>query len=162
MSPRGAHASVRIAGESLDPLEVTRALRLPPDHVHRSGEPRIQRRPDGSLRELAPYRQGMWSMNSERWVFAPELDVHIRWLLDQLEPRRVELQRLLAGGAGGGIFCYSSDPGDEATPIPGSTLGRCVALSLPVEIDRRELDDHQLHHQQADLRLDADDLDGDQ
>jgi hypothetical protein len=158
MTPRGAHASVRIAGESLDPLDVTRALRLPPDHVHRSGEPRIQRRRDGSLRELTPYRQGMWSMGSERWVDAPELDVHIRWLLDQLEPRRVELQRLLTGGAGGAIFCYSSDPGDETTPIPGSTLGRCVALSLPVQIDRRDLDDDQ----QTDLRLDGDDLDGDQ
>lgn len=155
MSPRGAHASVRIASESLDPLEVTKALRLPPDHAHRSGEPRIQRRRDGSLRELAPYRQGLWSMCSQRWVQAPELDVHIRWLLDQLEPRRVELQRLLAGGAGAGIFCYSTDPGDEATPLPGSTLGRCVALSLPVEIERRDLDEDP--HQ----ALDGDDLCGD-
>ena len=161
MSSRGAHASVRIAGESLDPLDVTKALRLPPDHVHRQGEPRIQRRRDGSLREQAPYRQGLWSMGSERWVDAPELDVHIRWLLDQLEPRRVELQRLLEGGASGGIFCYSdilpssipSSSGSPSSgfPLSGSTLGRCVALALPVESARRELDE--------DLQQD---LDGDQ
>lgn len=134
MSARRFFASVRIAGDALDPLEVTRALRLPPDHGHRKGEPRLRRgRRDGLVRDYGDYEQGLWAMSSRRWVDSAELDAHVRWLLDQLEPRAGELQRLLESGNSGGIFCYGSSEREEASPLSAVTLGRCVALSLPVE-----------------------------
>jgi hypothetical protein len=145
MSPtaRAAYASVRVFGDLLDPLDVTRALRLPPDRVYRNGEPRIARRRDGLVHEGAPYQQGLWAMCSERWVGSTELDVHIRWLLDQLEPRAAELQRLLEAGASGGIFCHSAGTSEQATALPSQTLGRCVALSLPVQIAPPDLDEEE-------------------
>jgi hypothetical protein len=53
------YASVRFSGEKLDPLTVTLALRLPPDHTHRDGEPRLQRVKSGDVKEYARYRGGM-------------------------------------------------------------------------------------------------------
>jgi len=61
-----AHAAVRFFADSLDPLTVTLALRLPPDHVHRAGEPRLVRTRKGTVKEYGPYPAGMWSMSSEQ------------------------------------------------------------------------------------------------
>jgi hypothetical protein len=95
----GAHASIRFMGDSLDPLDVTKLVRLPHDHVHRDGEPRIRRRrTDLSVNEYAPYRGGMWTMSSQRWVHSSDLDAHVCWLLEQLEPRASQVQQLLSRG----------------------------------------------------------------
>jgi hypothetical protein len=125
-------ARIRISGELLDPLDVAKALRLPADHSHRRGEPRLQRDRDGAVREYPAYTRGSWSMCSRPWVRSAELDVHLRWLLEQLEPRRAELQRLQAAGAEAELVCHVTELGEEATPLPAQTLGRCVALGLPV------------------------------
>lgn len=138
---RPSYARVRITGEALDPLEVTQALRLPPDHTRRSGEPRLRRRRDGSVQERAPYPQGMWSMSSAGWVDSAELDAHLRWLLDQLEPRSGELQRLQEAGAGAELICYCTEVGPHEVPVPAQTLGRCGLLALPlVPEDYQDLD----------------------
>lgn len=133
--PRGTpYARLRISGESLDPLLVTQALRLPPDHTRRRGEPRLRRRRDGSVRERAPYQRGMWSMSSAAWVTGVaggQLDAHLRWLLDQLEPRGGELQRLQEAGARAELLCYR-ESGPEEQALPAETLGRCATLALPV------------------------------
>ena len=80
-----AYASVRFIGVKLDPLQVTLALRLPADHTHRDGEPRLLRVKSARVVEYAPYRGGMWSMSSENWVQSPQLSVHLEWLLCELE-----------------------------------------------------------------------------
>src|ERR1043165_10275476 len=89
-----AYASFRIFGNTLDPLTVTVALRMPPDHSHRNGEPSLKLTRKGVVTEYAPYRFGMWSMSSEHWVNSPRLAVHLEWLLDQLEPHSAALARL--------------------------------------------------------------------
>ena len=116
---KAAHASVRFMGGSLDPLDVTRALRLPGDHAHRNGEPRVVRRRDGTIREYAPYRQGMWSMSSETWVSSQDLNIHVKWLIEQLEPRKAEVQRLMQAGIVADIYCYSAGRTEQPPDIPG-------------------------------------------
>lgn len=128
---RAPYARLRISGELLDPLAVTQALRLPPDHTRRRGEPRLHRRRDGSLQERPPYPRGMWSMSSAGWVAGADLDVHLRWLLEQLEPRGGELQRLQEAGAWAELLCYV-EPGAEEQALPAQTLGRCATLAVPV------------------------------
>ena len=81
-----AYASVRFMGERLDPLAVTLALRLPADHMHRDGEPHLQRTKTGRVTEYASFHGGMWSMSSRKWVQSPRLAVHLDWLLRELEP----------------------------------------------------------------------------
>ena len=136
-----AHAAVRFMGDSLDPLDVTRALRMPSDHEHRNGEPRVvRRRSDGTIREYAPYRQGMWSLSSETWVSSQDLNIHIKWLLEQLEPRMSEVQRLMETGIEADIYCYSAGRTDQPPDIPPDTASRCAALSISIDIAHYELD----------------------
>jgi hypothetical protein len=122
-------------GEFLDPLDVTLALRLPYDLAHRTGEPRLSRHRNGTVREYPPYREGLWSMSSERWVDSPVLDNHIRWLLDQLEPRRDGVAKLLRSGVRADIFCYSLGHSPHPPSLPKETLRRAEAMGIKIGID---------------------------
>ena len=130
-----AYASVRFSGEKLDPLTVTLALRLPADHVHRDAEPRLRRVKSGQVKEYAPYRRGMWSMSSEKWVQSPRLSVHLEWLLHELEPKADAVRLLLADGIEADFFCFSS--GSTATPpsLPREIRDRAAALGIEIVID---------------------------
>src|SRR5262245_3309329 len=130
-----AHASVRFAGASLDPFEVTIALKLPPDHIHRAGEPRLERSRAGIVQEYARYREGMWCMSSERWVNSPRLAVHLDWLLKQLEPKKRAIAAILQRGVTGDLFCFSF--GSTATPpsLPRTIRDRARHLGLTIDID---------------------------
>jgi len=131
-----ARASVRFMGDSLDPLDVTLLLRLPYDHAHRDGEPRLgRRRGDHSVHEYAPYRQGMWSMSSEDWIRSVDLDAHVRWLLDQLESRAEQVKELLSRGVFGDIYCFASGTPAESPALPEATLARVAALGLEIDTD---------------------------
>lgn len=130
-----AHASVRFSGDSLDPLAVTRALRLPADHVHRDGEPRLARTRKGKVQEYAPYRGGMWSMSSEPWVQSPRLAVHLEWLLEQLEPRKAQIAALLADGVAADFFCFSSGSAPTPPSLPSRIRERARALGVEIAID---------------------------
>lgn len=130
-----AYASVRICGPDLDPLDVTLALRLPPDHVHRNGEPRLVRTRNGSVEERSPYQAGMWSMSSEQWVHSPRLALHLEWLLDQLEPRAAALSALRTQGLAIDFFCYSCGSSSEPPSLPRSIRERAASLGITIEID---------------------------
>jgi len=131
-----AHASLRFMGDSLDPLDVTRLIRLPYDHAHRNGEPTVRRRrTDHSVNEYAPYRGGMWSMSSKSWVRSSDIDAHVSWILNQLEPRAEQVKRLLANGVVGDIFCFSSGAPAHPPALPARTVERAAALGLIIDID---------------------------
>ena len=130
-----AYACVRFSADGLDPLAVTLALRLPPDHTHRPGEPRLRRLRSGRVDEHAPYRGGMWTMSTKEWVRSPRLAVHLEWLLRELEPRADAVRSLLASGILADFFCFSS--GSTATPpsLPRGIRDRAAALGIAIVID---------------------------
>lgn len=130
-----AYASVRFCGDSLDPLTVTLALRLPADHVHRHGEPRLTRTRKGIVKEYDPYRGGMWWMSSERWVSSPRLAVHLEWLLEQLEPRADAVAALRRDGVEANFFCFSSGSTSQPPSLPRLIRNRAAALGIAIVID---------------------------
>ena len=130
-----AYASVRFCGDSLDPLAVTLALRLPADHVHRDGEPRLARTRKGRVVEYAPYRGGMWSMSSQRWVNSPRLAVHLEWLLDQLEPKADAIASLRRGGVDVDFYCFSSGSTPQPPLLPRVIRDRAAALGIRIDIE---------------------------
>lgn len=134
-----AYASVRFYADTLDPLTVTLALRLPPDQTHRDGEPRLHRVKSGRIEEHSPYRGGMWSMSSEKWVQSPRLAIHLDWLLNQLEPKADAVHTLLAEGVQADFFCFSS--GSTAAPpsLPRTIRNRAAALGIKIDIDHYTL-----------------------
>ena len=133
-----AYASVRFTSESLDPLDVTLALRLPCDHIHRAGEPRLVRHRNGKVEEYSPYHHGMWSMSSEKWVDSPVLDTHLRWLLEQLEPHRDKIVELINSGVEVDFFCFSLGHSPNPPGLPKETVRRAEALGIKIEMDHYE------------------------
>lgn len=131
-----AHASVRFFAEELDPLEVTLALRLPPDHTHRRGEPVLRRVRSGAVREArAPYSNGMWSMSSRGIVRSPLVAAHVEWLLSELEPKAGAIRSLRARGVTGDLFCYSYGATDRPPSVANALRRRAEALGLRIEVD---------------------------
>lgn len=126
---------MRFSGEKLDPLTVTLALRLPADHIHRDGEPRLRRVKSGQVKEFAAYRGGMWSMSSEKWVQSPRLAVHLEWLLHELEPKAGAIRSLLADGMEADFFCFSSGSTTEPPSLSRAVRDRAAALGIEIVID---------------------------
>ena len=137
----GAYASVRFTAETLDPLAATLALRLPPDHAHRLGEPRLRRVRSGQVKEYARYRVGMWSMSSEAWVRSARLAAHIEWLLRELEPKADAIRSLLASGIEADFFCYSSGSTAKPPSLPRAIHDRAAALGIEIVIHHYEVSD---------------------
>jgi len=103
-----ARAALRLFAEDLDPSEVTRVLKLPPDHAHRKGDLRIGRTKKGKVQVYAPYPAGRWSMSSESWVTSRRFEVHLHH--DQIQPKADALALILARG---------SQQTSSATPLVG-------------------------------------------
>ena len=132
---RRAHASARIMGENLDPLDVTRTLMIPPDHQHRRGEPRLSRTKTGGVRRHADFTQGMWRISSGNFVDSPRLEVHLDWLLKQFEKRRSEMTELLRRDVVADFFCFSEGATDKPPSLPRSIRERSEAFGMAILID---------------------------
>jgi len=131
----GAHASLRVMGENLDPSDVTKALQLPPDTTYRRGDPRLSRARNGRVVRYSPYSAGMWSMTSKGCVHSGRLETHVAWLLNELEPVANEFRDLLEDGIHADIFCYSVGSTDRPPAIPNSLRDRAARLGLIIDID---------------------------
>ena len=130
-----AYASFRVWGDELDPLEITSALKIPPDTQFRRGEPTVRRnRRTGKVSEYPPHKFGMWGFSSKPWVQSPRLDVHLLWFLEQLEPHAAALNELRRRWKMD-FFCFAS--GNTARPptVARSVRSRAEALGVPIEID---------------------------
>ncbi|PHS15423.1 MAG: hypothetical protein COA78_05020 [Blastopirellula sp.] len=130
-----AYASIRFNGPQLDPLIVTQALKLPPDHQHRNGEPRLVRTRSGKIEENPAYRQGQWSMSSKDLVESPKLETHIRWLLSQLEPLALEIQGFISRDIKVDFFCYSVGSIEQPPSLSNEIKERARLLGIEIVID---------------------------
>lgn len=130
-----AHASARIWGGSVDPLEVSRALRIPPDYTHRAGEPRLRRDGKGTIVEGPDWPHGMWSFSSEKWVQSPQLHRHLVWMLDQLECKAEQIAALLTAGAKADLYCYTCGATPNPPQLPQRLHARAAALGMSIGID---------------------------
>ena len=130
-----AYASIRFMGPTLDPLAVTKTLRLPPDHQHRNGEPRLTRSRNGDVREYEDYRAGLWSMSSKEWVESPVLETHVDWLLGEIEPLKDKVRELIEDGIDVDCFCYSMGASEDSPSLSRATRERAKSLGISIEID---------------------------
>ena len=118
----------RIFGKTLDPSEVTILFGREPSYAHRTGE-----RVDWSER---PRSQGMWQISSERAVDSPDLEEHISWILDQVEPQSEVLKELTSrDGIQADLFCFWQQESNEGLAFNPVLLGRVAALGLELGIE---------------------------
>jgi Domain of unknown function (DUF4279) len=130
-----AYASFRLAGDDLDPAELTRVTRIEPDVAVRKGEP------TGLLQRRA--RTGVWTFTTQNALVSRSVEPHLVHLLDRVEGigRAVDelrgRMRLRAD-----LFCMWSAGGPSGGPwISGPTLARVAALNAGLVIDAYSLSD---------------------
>ena len=119
----------------LDPLTVTKSLRLPPEHQHRNGEPRLVWTRTGKVKDNGIYHGGQWSMSSKRHVDSPRLEMHLDWLLGQLEPHAETIAAFQADGTRTDFFCYTLGTSPDPPSLPRSIRDRAARLGIEIEID---------------------------
>lgn len=118
-----AGASFRVHGFRLDLDGITRSLRLTPTHIHKEGELSPQKH---------PYPSDMWFLDSPLRKIQP-LDSHLRWLAEQLLPRResiLPLKKELKVD----IYCWKTCYTEQAN-LGFSTQALRIFVELDVPLD---------------------------
>lgn len=121
-----AFASLRLTRTDLDPDEVTRRLGIVPMEAFRRGDTFSR----GLVRKL-----GYWGISSQDQVATNDLEEHIAWLLDRLEPASGPFKALCAEDVDADIFCYLETRGQGGPEFSSRLMGRLAALGLPLGLD---------------------------
>lgn len=120
-------ATLRLYHDSLAPDEITQLLGITPTDSHRRGEvhgPRAQ-----------AWKQTHWSLTSQDQPIPRDLEPHIAWVLDKVEPVRTQLMMLIESGVEADMFCFLSCYGMGGPSLSPQLMGRLAALQLPLGLD---------------------------
>ena len=122
-------ATLRIAEPDVDPKEITAFLGVTPSNSFSGGQRR------GNSQVL--HKHGQWSITSENVVTSDNLEAHIAWVLDQVEPASSRLRELLTRPrVKADIFCFWESPFmNSGITLSASLMARAAALGLTVGID---------------------------
>lgn len=125
-------AIFRITAELLDPDWISRQLRLTPSHAHAKGD-------SFSIgkQEYSRYPRGVWYLCSEDQIDSTNLEKHLHWLLEQLEPRAPFIRSLIDDPKilVDFVFTWVSRTGHGGPVIQAATLKRLSDLSDDVSFD---------------------------
>ena len=116
-------ASLRIFGESLDFLEIERALAIVASHTHRKGEYR-------SRSAKTPFMHDMWSYDARVPEERP-LQEHIDALWQDIEHATEYLRSLKAKATVDVFLGYRSDWMDGGIDVPHESLVMFTKLEVP-------------------------------
>jgi hypothetical protein len=79
-------------------------------------------------------------MSSRDRVDSPRLETHLRWLLEEIEPKHAAVRQLIKDGASVDFFCYSLGAMDVPPSVPNAIRERARSLGIPIEIDHYRTD----------------------
>jgi hypothetical protein len=79
-----AFVTFRVAGDTLDPKEVTQILSVPPTHAHRKGETYQPGRRGKSVTGST----GVWFVSTDNIVHSNRLDEHLAYIASLLDTRK--------------------------------------------------------------------------
>lgn len=127
------HATFRIVADDLIPEEISTTLRIPPSASATKGQTNPLLHSPASL----PSRTGYWMLTSEGSVKSTNLEAHLLFLLDQLEPARSRVKELSASRAIRVEFhCFwMSETGHGGPVLSAGVLERIAALGATLEFD---------------------------
>ncbi len=114
-------ASLRLdlSGTALQPEDVTARLGIAPSRSHQIGDPHGSR---GLL-----YRNSIWILSSQNHVTSTDLEEHIAWILDQIEPREEAFMAIRGALPFADTFCMMvSRYGHGGPEFNPRLLGRLV------------------------------------
>lgn len=121
-------ATLVVSGDEVNPDTVSQALGLSPSEAFKAGDAYSR----GHVR-----KHGMWALSSQDHVVSEDLEDHVRWLLDRIEPVQAALHDYLrAKDSFGFITCFWPLPHGHGGPEFSPALMRRVgAVDLPLQID---------------------------
>lgn len=125
-----AFASLRLYGDELVPENISRLLRIEPSDSAAKGSQFTSR--SGKTRTA---RTGLWILSTEFHIESTNLEDHIEWLMDQMEPAGV-IPTDLPGVSWGDVFCYwLSATGHGGPELSPDLLARLGKLRLKLGLD---------------------------
>jgi hypothetical protein len=83
-----------IFGESLNPVEVTQAIGIQPDHSGLRGD----EKKNNLGQTIGTHFEGFWILSTENKAQSKDINDHFRYLLFQLLPHREAILRFAEGG----------------------------------------------------------------
>jgi hypothetical protein len=122
-------ASLGIYGEPLDLARITELLGLLPTRSGRKGDIRTSPRV-----KLPPRRNSFWLLTSPLPDSAPLQD-HLQWLIEQLEPKCREAEKLAQEYMLKFICGFSSENGQGGCTFDADLLARLAKFRLPLVLD---------------------------
>jgi hypothetical protein len=136
---RKAFATLRFAGDDLDPAEISAILPVAPTRAHRKGEAFFTGPHAGSLRG----RTGIWFLSTDEHVASDNLGDHLGFVRNLLYPRPGDSFRLDAlrdvlkhAHARARLTCFwRGDPGEAEPHIPAEFRSAIERLGADIETD---------------------------
>jgi len=124
------YASLRLLGERLDPVQISKKLGLEPSFSAEKGK--ITRSPSGKSRTQ---RTGIWIVDSSKQIESTDTEVHIHWLLDLLD-RADAVAKQLPSVDDADVFCYWLSAKGHGGPVfSPEIMGRLGHHGLKLGID---------------------------
>lgn len=120
-------ATLRLYDDRLDPDEITQRLGITPTDSHRRGALHGSR--------AQAWKQTHWSLTSQDQPIPRDLEPHVAWVLDKIEPVRTQLTMLIESGVEANMFCFLSCYGMGGPTLSPNIMGRLAALQLPLGLD---------------------------
>ena len=118
--------TLRIRGE-FDPSAVSRSLQLTPSGMWAAGD---AIGPSGRTRTFSG-----WFLETRDAVRSIEIDEHLQWILERIEPRSHVIAELRRQNIDVDLDCFWSSIGMSGGPwIPPSAMARMGRLGLPLVI----------------------------
>ncbi len=121
-------ATFRVWGKHLNPDEVTYLMGMSPSASHKAGDKRGK---------SGIHKHGYWGITSQDRVSSRDLEIHLEWLVAQLESVQaqvVELNRNADTQAD--IFCFRETESVNAGIVFSPALmGRLAMLNLKLGLD---------------------------
>jgi Domain of unknown function (DUF4279) len=123
-------ATLRISGDRLDPDNVTTRLGIAPSRSHKAGDRH------GEQGRMI-WKHGQWSLTSQGVIESTDLELHIEWLLDRIEPMHEKLQEITQQpDVTADIFCFwESESVNAGIDLAPSLMGRVASLRLSLGLD---------------------------
>lgn len=118
-----------LRGKSVDPDEVTSLLGIVPDTKHKVGEIH------GQNQEMV-WETGLWLLDSSGHIQSEDIEKHIAWVLDQLEPMKLTLATIRTKPDIHIVLkmIFSLFSANWETKITNRTIDRLAELKIPLDI----------------------------
>ncbi|MGH2409604.1 MAG: DUF4279 domain-containing protein [Chloroflexota bacterium] len=127
-------AALRIRGSELSIAEVTRELGVAPSLAQTQWEMRPR---NHGVPVLCPWPSDVWGLDSRPGVESQDVEEHIEWLLDRIEPSKTSFLRIVAKPeVNADLFVlWISATGQGGPRVEPDVLARLGAFNLALEMD---------------------------